>query len=59
VLKYEPDGDITHEKDRIILAFTNQTDLALEKLDPVRTSREDEERSLQQEHHSQMITHSN
>jgi two-component system sensor histidine kinase KdpD len=36
----EPDGVITHEQDRILLAFANQTALALERVNLVRTSRD-------------------
>jgi two-component system sensor histidine kinase KdpD len=34
----EPDGVITHEQDRILMAFANQTALALERVNLVRTS---------------------
>jgi len=34
----EPDGIITHEQDRILMAFANQTALALERVNPVRGS---------------------
>jgi two-component system sensor histidine kinase KdpD len=33
----EPDGVITHEQDRILMAFANQTALALERVNLVRT----------------------
>lgn len=36
----EPDGVITHEQDRILMAFANQTALALERVNLVRTSRD-------------------
>ena len=36
----EPDGMITHEQDRILMAFANQTALALERVNLVRTSRD-------------------
>ncbi|MDD1697638.1 MAG: sensor histidine kinase KdpD [Methanoregula sp.] len=36
----EPDGVITHEQDRIIMAFANQTALALERVNLVRTSKD-------------------
>ena len=34
----EPEGVITHEQDRILTAFANQTALALERVNRVRTS---------------------
>jgi two-component system, OmpR family, sensor histidine kinase KdpD len=34
----EPDGVITHEQDRILMAFANQTALALERVNLMRTS---------------------
>jgi two-component system sensor histidine kinase KdpD len=34
----EPEGVITHEQDRILMAFANQTALALERVTPVRGS---------------------
>jgi two-component system sensor histidine kinase KdpD len=34
----EPEGVITHEQDRILMAFANQTALALERVNPVRGS---------------------
>jgi two-component system sensor histidine kinase KdpD len=34
----EPDGIITHEQDRILMAFASQTALALERVNPVRGS---------------------
>ena len=34
----EPEGVITHEQDRILMAFANQTALALERVNLVRTS---------------------
>jgi two-component system sensor histidine kinase KdpD len=36
----EPDGVITHEQDRVLMAFANQTALALERVNLVRTSRD-------------------
>jgi two-component system sensor histidine kinase KdpD len=36
----EPDGVIAHEQDRILMAFANQTALALERVNLVRTSRD-------------------
>ena len=36
----EPDGVITHEQDRILMAFANQTALALERVNLVRTSKD-------------------
>jgi two-component system sensor histidine kinase KdpD len=36
----EPDGVITHEQDRILMAFANQTALALERVNLVRISRD-------------------
>ena len=36
----EPDGVITHEQDRILMAFANQTALALERVNLVRTSQD-------------------
>ena len=36
----EPEGIITHEQDRILNAFANQTALALERVNLVRTSRD-------------------
>jgi two-component system sensor histidine kinase KdpD len=36
----EPEGVITHEQDRILMAFANQTALALERVNLVRTSRD-------------------
>jgi K+-sensing histidine kinase KdpD len=36
----EPDGVITREQDRILMAFANQTALALERVNLVRTSRD-------------------
>jgi K+-sensing histidine kinase KdpD len=40
VWQYEPDGIITHEQDRILMAFANQTALALERFNLMRTSRD-------------------
>ena len=34
----EPDGVITHEQDRVLMAFANQTALALERVNLVRGS---------------------
>jgi K+-sensing histidine kinase KdpD len=36
----EPDGIITHEQDKILLAFANQTALALERVNLVRILRD-------------------
>ena len=36
----EPDGIITHEQDRILMAFANQTALALERVNLTRTSQD-------------------
>jgi two-component system sensor histidine kinase KdpD len=36
----EPEGVITHEQDRILMAFANQTALALERVNLVRSSDE-------------------
>ena len=51
----EPDGVITHEQDRILMAFANQTALALERVNLVRPPGIRERRSPRREYPLQMI----